>query len=149
MTLVDYIPSDGQRRIAQAITEAEKHTLGEICVHVTPRCRGDVMRRAAQVFNRLGLFRTRHRNAVLVFVAYQDRRLAILGDVGIDGVVQQDFWDGEVELLGQMLRAGRPVDGLCQVITRLGEKLSALFPAERDDVNELSNEVTYDEMDDD
>ena len=149
MALVDFIPSDGQRRIARAITAAERHTTGEICVHVTPRCRGDVMKRATKTFNRLHLYTTKRRNAVLIFVAYEARKFAILGDTGINDVVPEGFWDGEVEELGRFLAAGRPVDGLCEIIARIGERLSEYFPGERDDENELSNEVTFDDLDDD
>ncbi len=148
MALVDFIPSEGQRRIADAITAAERHTTGEICVHVTPRCRGDVMKRAVRTFNRLHLYTTKRRNAVLIFVAYEDRKLAILGDTGIDEAVPQGFWDGEVEELTRYLKAGRPVDGLCSVIARMGERLSQYFPGERGDENELSNEVSFDDLDD-
>ena len=149
MALVDFIPNDGQRRIADAITAAERHTTGEICVHVTPRCRGNVMKRAARTFNRLHLYTTKRRNAVLIFVAYEDRKFAILGDTGINTVVPEGFWDGEVEELGRFLKAGRQVDGLCEVIARIGERLSQYFPGERDDENELSNEVTFDDLVDD
>jgi len=149
MALVDFIPSDGQRRIADAITAAERHTTGEICVHVTPRCRGDVMRRAAKTFNRLHLYTTKRRNAVLIFVAYEDRKFAILGDTGINEMVPRGFWDGEVAELTKYLKAGRPVDGLCEIISRMGERLSQYFPGERDDENELSNEVSFDDLDDD
>ncbi len=149
MALVDFIPSDGQRRIADAITAAERHTTGEICVHVTPRCRGNVMKRATRTFNRLHLYTTRGRNAVLIFIAYEHRKFAILGDTGINDVVPEGFWDGEVEELGRYLKAGRQVDGLCEVIARIGERLSQYFPGERDDENELSNEVSFDELDDD
>lgn len=148
MALADFIPSEGQRRIADAITDAERHTTGEICVHVTPRCRGDVMKRAVKTFNRLHLYTTKRRNAVLIFIAYDDRKLAILGDTGINNAVPQGFWDGEVEELTRYLKAGRPVDGLCAIIARMGERLSQYFPGERDDENELSNEVTYDDLDD-
>ena len=149
MALVDFIPSDGQRRRADAITAAERHTTGEICVHVTPRCRGNVMKRATRTFNRLHLYTTRRRNAVLIFIAYEHRKFAILGDTGINDVVPEGFWDGEVEELGRYLKAGRQVDGLCEVIARIGERLSQYFPGERDDENELSNEVSFDELDDD
>ena len=149
MALVDFIPSDGQRRIADAITAAERHTTGEICVHVTPRCRGNVMKRAARTFNRLHLYTTKRRNAVLIFVAYEDRKFAILGDTAINEAVPEGFWDGEVEELGRFLKAGRQVDGLCEIIAHMGEKLSMYFPGERDDENELSNEVTFDDLDDD
>ena len=149
MALADFIPSEGQRRIADAITDAERHTTGEICVHVTPRCRGDVVRRAIKTFNRLHLYTTKRRNAVLIFVAYDDRKFAIVGDTGISEVVPEDFWEGEVRELTQYLKAGRPVDGLCAVIARMGERLAAYFPGERDNEDELSNEVTFDDGDDD
>ena len=121
MALADFIPSEGQRRIADAITAAERHTTGEICVHVTPRCRGNVMKRAVKTFNRLHLYTTKRRNAVLIFIAYDDRKLAILGDTAIHEAVPEGFWDGEVEELTNYLKAGRPVDGLCAIIARMGE----------------------------
>ena len=149
MALADFIPSEGQRRIAAAITAAERHTTGEICVHVTPRCRGNVMKRATRTFNRLHLYTTKRRNAVLIFIAYEARKLAILGDTGINDVVPEGFWDTEVEELTRYLKAGRPVDGLCEVIAHMGERLSQYFPGVRDDENELSNEVSFDDLDDD
>ena len=149
MALADFIPSEGQRRIAAAITAAERHTTGEICVHVTPRCRGNVMKRAARTFDRLHLYSTKRRNAVLIFVAYQDRKFAILGDTGINNVVPEGFWNQEVEELTRYLKAGRPVVGLCEVIAHMGDRLSQYFPGERDDENELSNEVSFDDLDED
>ena len=92
---------------------------------------------------------TKRRNAVLIFIAYDDRKFAILGDTGINEVVPDGFWDGEVEELGRYLTAGRPVDGICAIIARMGERLSQYFPGERDDENELSIEVTFDDFDDD
>ena len=107
------------------------------------------MKRAVKTFNRLHLYTTKRRNAVLIFVAYDDRKFAILGDTGINQAVPKGFWDGEVEELTRYLKAGRPVDGLCAIIARMGERLSQYFPGERDDENELSNEVTFDDLDDD
>ena len=108
-----------------------------------------MVKRAKKTFNRLHLYTTKRRNAVLVFVAYDDRKFAILGDTGINDVVPEGFWDGEVKELGLYLKAGRPVDGICAIIARLGDRLSEYFPGERDDENELSNEVTFDDGDDD
>jgi len=147
MALADFIPTEGQQRIAEAITAAERHTSGEICVHVTPRCRGDVVKRATRTFDRLQLYRTRQRNAILIFVAYESRKLAILGDAGINERVPAGYWDVEVATLTQYLKAGRPVDGLCLVVANVGERLQQFFPAQRDDINELSNEVSFDDDD--
>ena len=107
------------------------------------------MKRAVKTFNRLHLYTTKRRNAVLIFVAYEDRKLAILGDTAINEAVPEGFWDGEVEELTRYLKAGRPVDGLCAIIARMGERLSEYFPGERDDENELSNEVSFDDLEDD
>ena len=145
MALADFIPSEGQRRIADAITAAERHTTGEICVHVTPRCRGNVYKRAVKTFNRLHLYTTKRRNAVLIFIAYKDRRVAILGDTGINAQVADNFWDEATALLTGGLAQGNVVEGICKTIALIGEQLSDIFPARRDDVNELSNEVTYED----
>lgn len=149
MTLADFIPEEGQRRIAQAITEAEQLTSGELCVHVTPYCRGELMERARRTFDRLHLYRTRQRNAVLIYVAFIDRCFAILGDQGINDRVPQDFWDDAVAMLKRHLQAGLPVDGICEAIKLIGRQLAEIFPIQDDDVNELSNEVTFDNLPED
>lgn len=128
-----------------AIGEAEKMTSGEIRVHITPRCGDDVMRDAIKVFNRLGMYKTRHRNGVLIFVAFESRKLAIIGDSGINEVVSTNYWDEEKDILLEFLKHGDPATGLCAVIARVGAKLKAYFPIEDDDVNELSNEISYEE----
>ena len=53
MALIDFLTTDEQQRIVSAITEAEHQTSGEICVHVTPRCWGNVMTTAQKKFNQL------------------------------------------------------------------------------------------------
>lgn len=143
MPLADFIPHDGQRRIAQAITEAEKRTSGEICVHVTPHCAGHPLQQAQAAFDRLELFRTQRRNAVLIYIAYVDRKVAILGDEGINSMVGEGFWDDALALLKRHLLVGRPVDGVCATVALLGQQLQTYYPADRNDLNELSNEVTY------
>lgn len=147
MALVDFISVEGQERIARAITQAEKCTSGEICVHITPKCRGDVMKRAKLKFDQLVLYKTMRRNAVLIYIAYQDRKFAILGDYGIDQVVPPDFWRQEKDTLAKYLADHRQLDGICEVVKQIGDSLSSYFPADREDINEISNEVTYDEDD--
>ena len=146
MPLSDFIPEDGQRRIALAITDAERKTSGEICVHATPSIKeGDVMASAEATFNRLKLYATARRNAVLIYVAYSDRQLTIIGDKGINEQVPEGFWDDVVGTLLKRMRVGRQVDGLCEAIFTIGDRLSEFFPADRNDINELSNEVTFED----
>ena len=145
MQLDNFISKPDQGRVVSAIGEAEKMTSGEIRVHITPRCGKDVMRDAIRTFNRLGMYKTRHRNGVLIFVAFESRKFAILGDSGINEVVATNYWDDEKEILLEFFKNNDPATGLCSVIARVGAKLKAYFPIEDDDVNELSNDISYEE----
>lgn len=145
MQLDNFISKSDQGRVVNAIGEAEKMTSGEIRVHLTPKCGKDVIRDAIRIFNRLGMYKTRHRNGVLIFVAFESRKCAIIGDSGIDEVVSTSYWDEEKELLLSYFKMGDPTTGLCAVIARIGAKLRGYFPIEDNDVNELSNEISYEE----
>ncbi len=145
MALDDFIPALGQRRIAQAITEAERLTTGEICVHVTPHCLGDTLPQAQAVFNAKRLYQTRRRNAVLIYIAYRDRKLAVLGDRGINERVPEGFWNQAIAVLTHHLQRHSAVEGICAAVALIGQQLKEYFPAERGDINELSNEVSYDD----
>ena len=140
MQLDDFISIPDQGRVVDAIGDAEKMTSGEIRVHITPKCGDDVMKDAVKTFNRLKMYKTRHRNGVLIYVAF-----AILGDAGINSVVPQDYWENEKDTLLQYLKQNDPATGLCLVIASVGEKLKTFFPCEEDDENELSNEISYEE----
>jgi uncharacterized membrane protein len=70
--------------IQGAIREAEQLTSGEIRVHIDKKCAGDPLKRAIQVFNKLKMHATKERNGVLIYLSFTDRKLAILGDEGID-----------------------------------------------------------------
>lgn len=145
MQLDEFISIPNQRRVVSAITEAEKMTSGEIRVHLTPRCGDDVMHDAIKTFDRLQMYKTRHRNGVLIYVAFESHKFAILGDSGINAVVPTNYWDNEIDTLLGYLKQGDPTTGLCNVIASVGEKLKAFFPIEEDDENELSNEISYEE----
>lgn len=144
MALESFLSKEAQKRVVDAIADAEKLTSGEIRVHVEPTCKiGDPYLRAIEVFNKLGMYATEARNGVLIYVAYKSRKFAIIGDDGINTKVGSGFWEQEKDLLAGYLRDGRPADGLCEVLSLIGERLSEYFPYQKDDVNELSNEISY------
>ena len=145
MALTDFLKTEEQQRIVDAIAEAEHCTSGEICVHITPRCWGSPYKKALRKFYKLGLFKTERRNAVLIFVAYKSRKFAIIGDEGINNCIPEGFWDKALQQLGDKLKTGEPYQGLCQAIHLIGEQLSAFFPADKEENNELSNEIIYED----
>ena len=130
-------------RVVEAIRQAELNTSGEIKVHIENRCKGDVEERSLVVFNRLKLNETQLRNGVLIYLAVKDHKFAILGDEGVNNVVEEGFWNDIRDLMASAFKEGRFADGLEQGIQRCGEKLKAYFPYQSDDINEITDEISY------
>ena len=131
------------RRVVEAIKQAELNTSGEIKVHIENRCKGDVEERSLVVFNKLKLNETKLRNGVLIYLAVRDHKFAILGDEGINNVVGQGFWNDVKDLMLSHFKENRFADGLEQGIQRCGEKLKTYFPYQSDDINEIPDEISY------
>lgn len=130
-------------RVEDAIADAETFTSGEIRVHIDEYCDNDLMGKAAKRFEELEMDMTELRNGVLFYIAYKDRKFAIIGDSGINEKVPEGFWDSVRETLEENFKKGDFSAGLCEGIKICGKKLSELFPFQEGDINELPNEVTF------
>ncbi len=133
-----------QKTVVQAIREAENMTSGEIRVHIASHCKGNVLDRAADVFARLKMHKTELRNGTLIYIAPEDKQLAIIGDAGINAVVKENFWDEAVDIMRSYFKQDKIVEGLCKGIEEVGILLKQYFPAKENDVNELSDEISFD-----
>ena len=131
------------QRVVEAIRQAELNTSGEIKVHIENRCKGDVEQRSLFIFDKLKLNETQLRNGVLIYLAAKDHEFAILGDEGINNVVEDGFWNDVKDLMLSHFKEGRFAEGLEQGIMRCGEKLKAYFPYQSDDINEIPDEISY------
>lgn len=131
------------RLVVEAIRKAELNTSGEIKVHIENHCRGNVEKRSLVVFNRLNLNKTKLRNGVLIYLAVRDRKFAILGDEGINNVVEEGFWNDVKDLMTSHFKEGRFIEGLEQGIQRCGEKLKIYFPHQSDNINEIPDDISY------
>ena len=130
-------------RIVKAIKQAEMNTSGEIKVHIENHCKGNVEKRSLFVFNRLKLNETKLRNGVLIYLAVKDHKFAILGDEGINKVVEDGFWNDVKDLMQHRFKENRFAEGLEEGIMRCGEKLKTFFPYQSDDTNEISDDISY------
>lgn len=135
--------------IARAITNAEARTSGEIRIHLerrVPRGRrgvvGDVLERARDVFWSLGMHRTRERSGVLIYLAIEDRRFAIVGDEGIHARVGETYWASVRDLMAEKLRSQRPCEAILSAISETVRVLREHFPPRPDDTDELSDQVS-------
>ena len=132
-----------KQMLVQAIQAAEKTTSGEIRVHVESRTKkGDALTRATEIFFKQKMNATKERNGVLVYVAVEDRKLAIYADQGIYDKVGVEFWYNQVQEMTAQFKEENYVQGMSVVIAEIGKALTHHFPYDRvTDSNELSDEI--------
>ncbi|MCX6321209.1 MAG: TPM domain-containing protein [Bacteroidia bacterium] len=146
MKASSFFTKEQQARILASVGEAEMATSGEIRVHIETSCTEDVLDRASWVFKKLGMNKTAERNGVLFYLAVSDKKFAIIGDAGINAKVPAGFWDEISALLQKNFREGKFTEGLAEGIVLAGKQLKTHFPYNKDDVNELSDEISFDKI---
>ena len=144
MQASEFFTSEGRKMIEDAIAEAELNTSGEIRVHVETAFTGDILDRAATVFALLNMHKTKLRNGVLVFFSIKNKQFAILGDAGINRVVPDNFWNDIKTVMESHFKNAEFALGLSMGVKMAGEQLKKNFPYQKDDINELSNEISFD-----
>jgi uncharacterized membrane protein len=143
MNVQKYFTEENKLQIANAIRVAEMNTSGEIRVHIEKYCKGNVLDRAAYIFEKLEMHKTQLRNGVLFYLAVEDHQFAILGDAGINQKVPENFWETTKELVLSKFKDVNLTEGLTSGILMAGEQLKTHFPYLKEDVNELSNEISF------
>ncbi|QJX47039.1 TPM domain-containing protein [Hymenobacter taeanensis] len=131
--------------LVAAIKQAETATSGEIRVHLEDTCpTPEPLDRAAQVFADLAMHKTAQRNGVLFYMAWESRQFAVIGDIGINSVVPDDFWETTKETVLHLFRSERYVHGLEQGVRMVGEQLRRYFPYDAaTDQNELDDSISF------
>ncbi len=133
-----------QEQVKLAIQAAEFQTSGEIRVFVESTCKGkDVFDRAVEQFHALKMHETALRNGVLIYLAVEDKKFAIIGDQGINDKVPPNFWDSTKEKMLTYFVKNEMADGLKEGIAMVGEQLKAYFPYQNNDKNELPDEIAF------
>jgi len=140
--------SEQEERIIESIKQAEFQTSGEIRVHIENHCKKDVLKRAKKLFHKLGMDQTDQNNGILLYIASEDHKVAIYGGKGLHEKVGQEFWDGILRTLITDFKASRFEQGIINCVNQIGEKLKKFYPYQDDDINELSDEISYNENSD-
>lgn len=137
-----FLTNEDEQEIINAIAQAELNTSGEIRIHIENHSDLSAMDRAQQVFLELGMDKTAARNGVLFYIGVSDHTFAILGDEGIDKVVEDTFWDCTKDILIENFKKQQYKQGLVEGILQAGKRLKQFFPLLDSDTNELSNEIS-------
>ena len=132
-----------RQQIKAAIQKAEKKTSGEIRVHLERKARENLYEHAKEIFKKIGMTETEEHNGVLILLGLASRRFVILGDKGIDEKVPEGFWQEMIEVMKNRFKDDLFAEGIVEAVDLIGEKLGAFFPYQRDDVNELTDEISY------
>ena len=137
-----FLTSVEEQEIIEAIRVAEQQTSGEIRVHIETTSKGNLESRALEVFSVLKMHNTALRNAVLIYVAVNDKAFCIYGDKGINALVSSSFWDDTKNIIQQHFVNRNYKQGLIDGIFSAGEQLKTHFPFAENDTDELSNTIS-------
>lgn len=140
----EFFTQDQQQQMVEAIKAAEKNTSGEVRVFVESKCDFvDPVDRAKELFFSLKMDQTRDRNAVLFYLAMDDRQLALFADEGIYKKAGAKYWNDQVKRIINAFTKEDYTGGICTVISNIGAALQSEFPYESDDKNELPDEIIF------
>lgn len=139
----DILTKAEQVQIVQAIKEAERNTSGEIRFHLERKCKEDVLDRASEVFSLLNMHETKLRNGVLIYLAADDHKFAIIGDCGINEKVKDHFWGDIKEHMVVRFKSGELALGVSEGIKMVGLQLKSHFPAEEHTENEITDDISF------
>ncbi|APD07823.1 hypothetical protein UJ101_02323 [Flavobacteriaceae bacterium UJ101] len=143
MSVVEnFLSTEEEKQIVQAIQQAEKLTSGEIRVHIDQDIDGGQIERAQEVFYLLKMNETKDQNGILFHVSVKNKTFSVIGDEGIDKKVPLNFWNDIKDQIILHFKKERYAEGLIKGIQMAGESLQHYFPYQKDDINELPDEIS-------
>lgn len=102
-----------------------------------------VYRRALRHFVESGIYATRERSGILIFVSIMEREVRILADSGISAHIDQAEWDRLASSLALGIRSKKAGHALVQAVQECGLMLERRFPPRADNPNELSDALVF------
>jgi uncharacterized membrane protein len=139
----EFLSEEDEKLLVDAIERAEIDTTGEIRVHIEFKCKKDPLERAKELFHELEMDQTEARNGVILYIATDDKKVAIFGDEGFSKKVNDHFWQDEIDSLISEFKKGNFEAGIERVVGDIGEKLKIYFPSDGNDPDELGNEISF------
>jgi len=141
-----FFTKEEESQIIQAIQEAERTTSGELRIHLAKQIKKDSLKEAVRIFKALKMHKTAQRNGCLILIGLKNKRITVIGDKGINEKVGNNFWNDVVNLMVDGFKKGDYAPSLVQAILNIGEKLKQYFPYTADDINELSDEISKEDL---
>lgn len=139
------LSAEDSQLVVEAIRQAEMRTSGEIRVFIESHCKYlDPLDRAVELFQKLKMAATEHRNGVLVYIAMKDKQFAVFGDEGIYKATGQEYWDKSIRDMTTLFHNESCAIGISDCVRKIGEALHSYFPYESEtDKNELPDDIIF------
>jgi putative membrane protein len=100
-----------------------------------------VRRRAIALFKAAAERRTEGRTGILIYLSTGEHRAEIVADEAITNVTSADTWGEAMGALLADVRDGRPGDGICAAVQRIGFVLAEHFPKTTGNPNEIPDKL--------
>jgi uncharacterized membrane protein len=140
-----FFSAEENRQIVDAIRQAERQTSGEIRIFVESKNPFvDPLDRAKEIFFKLKMQLTDHRNGVLLYLAMDHHELALFADQGIYEKAGAEYWNSEVKQMITGFTSDNIGDSIERCILHIGQTLKEKFPYEAaTDKNELPDDIVF------
>lgn len=141
----DFFTAEEQGKIVKAIQASEKTTSGEIRIFVESKNPFvEPLDRASEIFFKLKMQHTVHRNAVLLYIAMDSKELALFADHGIYEKVGAEYWNSAVKNMLSHFTKDNMVNGIEECVRLIGSTLTEKFPyISTEDKNELPDDIVF------
>lgn len=136
------LSAEDEARVVAAIADAERGNSGEVRVHLVRAGQAEPLLDARRWFFELGMQHTAADTGVLLYVAVGDRTAAIFAGGALHSTVPPSRWQAVIDAVTAGYGAGRPGDGLCDGLNRVGGILREVLPGDDAAGNELPDVVT-------
>src|SRR5436305_11446023 len=116
-------------QIIEAIRQAESKSSGEIRVLIQRgKLNSDPFVAARKKFRRLGMHKTRERNAVMIFVAPRAHKFAVIGDKATHEKCGDELWQRVVERMRAHFQTEKFSAAVVEAVQEIGSVLAKHFP---------------------
>lgn len=137
-----FLNPNQEASVIEAIRIAEKETSGEIRVHLENADSKNVFERAQEVFQLLKMNNTKAENGVILYVAVNLKQFVVYGDVGINKLVDANFWNNTRDIIQEQFKKQQFAEGLILGVQQIGKALKTYFPWDTNDINELPDDIS-------
>lgn len=100
-----------------------------------------VQERATRYFMESGVYNTKDRTGILIFISLMEHRVELLADSGINQKIDDKKWQNIVDNIIKGIKQKEITSHLVESIDECGELLAKHFPIQVDDENELADDI--------